>query len=382
MAGNGIRPEGLLSGIRILDLTRLLPGPAATQQLADLGADVLKIEDAHGDPARHMGKPRGNSHAFQAVNRHKRFATLDLKSEAGKRALLELARDADALVEGFRPGTLDRLGLGWQALQAANPRLVLCSISGYGQQGPYAQRAGHDINYLALAGTLYRLADADDQPIVPGLPLADMLGAQAAATAIAAALLHARLRGAGVHLDVALADAALNADPLALAARNAGEALPPAGLGLLSGGAPCYGLYRCADGKYLAVGALEAKFWETLVQGMGLPELAAQHWSQGLQPGSAASQAVREQVAERFAGATRDDWLARLDALDCCVTPVLTPAEALEHPVFRQRQASGAAALDTGAAQYWVAPAQRLAGQGFQPLRGAQAVGRDDPPGW
>lgn len=380
MTSPRIQPDGLLSGLRILDLTRLLPGPAATQQLADLGADILKIEDPHGDPARHMGTPRGNAHAFQAVNRHKRFAILDLKTAEGQRRLLSLAAQADAVVEGFRPGTLHRLGLGWETLQAVNPKLVLCSISGYGQQGPYAQRAGHDINYLALAGTLHQLADAHGQAILPGLPLADMLGAQAAAAGILAGLLHARLRGVGVHLDIALADAALNANPLALATLNAGAALPEAGTGLLNGGTPCYGLYRCADQSMVAVGALEAKFWQALVQGLGLPQLADQHWSLGLQPGSEASRQVQAVVAAQFATDTRDAWLAKLEPLDCCVTPVLTPAQALQHPLFRQRQASGLwTDASVSPAQYWTAPTQRQSGQTFAPERRAQNLGQDDP---
>ncbi|MDX3895195.1 CaiB/BaiF CoA-transferase family protein [Pusillimonas sp.] len=382
MASSPIHPEGLLSGLRIVDLTRLLPGPLATQQLADLGADVLKIEERHGDPARHMGQPAGNSLAFQMVNRHKRFATLDLKQEPDRRRLLALAAEADALVESFRPCALDRLGLGWETLHAANPRLVLCSISGYGQDGPYAQYAGHDINYLALAGVLHPIAQSGGVPVVPNLPLSDVLGAQAAATGIVAALLHARVHGVGVHLDVALADAALGANPLALAAANAGREIEPPGQGLLNGGAPCYGLYPCSDGLYLAVGALEAKFWSKLAEGLGLPELAAQHWSQGLKPGSAASHAIRSTVAERFASATRDEWLARLEPLDCCVTPVLRQAEALAHPLFRERSAAGAFPASGGAERLWAAPAQRVAGRAFAPRREAQSIGRDDPPAW
>lgn len=379
-----IQPSGLLSGLRILDLTRLLPGPAATQQLADLGAEILKIEDPQGDPARYMGAPRGNAQAFQTVNRHKRFAVLDLKSEEGRRGLLSLVAQADALIESFRPGTLEKLGVGWESLQAVNPRLVLCSISGYGQQGPYAQRAGHDINYLALAGALHQLADADDRAILPGLPLADMLGAQAAAAGIIAALLHAHRQGQGVHLDIALVDAALNANPLALASCNAGDTNPPAGQGLLNGGTPCYGLYRCADEAMLAVGALELKFWQVLVRGMELPQLADQHWSLGLRPGSEASRKIQCLLAERFAQATREVWLERLEALDCCVTPLLTPEQALQHPLFRQRQASGLWESNSNSmtAQHWVAPPVRVVNTGFSPVRGAQALGQDNPPDW
>lgn len=382
MTAPRIQPQGLLSGLRILDLTRLLPGPAATQQLADLGAEVLKIEESHGDPARYMGPPAGNSFAFQAVNRHKRFATLDLKQEEGRERLLALAAGADALVESFRPGAMDRLGLGWEALQAVNPRLVLCSISGYGQRGPYAQYAGHDINYLAMAGMLHPVTHSNGMAVLPNLPLSDVLGAQAAATGIVAALLHARLHGAGVHLDVALVDAALGANPLALAVANAGQEAEPAGRGLLNGGAPCYSLYRCADDLYLAVGALEIKFWEKLVQGLELPELAHRHWSRGLGPGSPASQEVHAVLAGRFASAPRDAWLAKLEPLDCCVTPVLGQVEALEHPLFRLREAAGATAASEGRRQWWVAPAQRLADQSFTPQRAAQAAGHDDPPAW
>ena len=377
-----IQPEGLLSGLRILDLTRYLPGPVATQQLADMGAEVLKIEDEHGDPARHLGAPRGNSLAFQAVNRHKRFATLDLKCKEHQQQLLELAAGADALIEGFRPGAMQRLGLDWNTLHAANPKLVLCSISGYGQNGPYAHFAGHDINYLALAGALHPVAEAHGIPVLPNLQMADMLGAQAAATGIVAALLHARIQGKGMHVDIALADAALGANPLGLAAANAGQTLPLNGKGMLNGGAPCYGLYRCADGQYLAVGALEAKFWTRLVQGMELPELESQHWSQGLRPGSPASEAIRQKLAACFATAPRDEWLARLEPLDCCVTPVLNPAEALQHPVFTQRNVSGVLPQPNSQQQFWVASPQRIVGKKFAPVRGAQAPGQDNPASW
>ncbi|OVZ64924.1 carnitine dehydratase [Pigmentiphaga sp. NML080357] len=334
----GAQAAGPLAGLRILDLTRLLPGPMATRRLADLGAEVTKIEDPAGDPARGMGPARGGtSEVFLAVNRNKRYATLDLKTSKGRDTLLAMAQDADALVESFRPGTLARLGLGWNALHAANPRLVLCSITGYGQSGPLARRAGHDINYLALSGVLHQNAVADGLPALPGLPVSDALGAQAAATAILAALIEAGRTGAGRHVDVALADAAFAHHVLALAEVNVHGRAGEPGRGLLTGGAPCYAVYRCADGRSLAVGALEFKFWAALCEALQRPDLVPCHWSRGLAPGAEESARVREELERVFRGKSRDEWNALLESVDCCVTPVLSMEEAMAHPYFAIR---------------------------------------------
>ncbi|MEK7944150.1 CaiB/BaiF CoA-transferase family protein [Pigmentiphaga sp. YJ18] len=329
---------GPLAGLRILDLTRFLPGPLATQQLADLGAEVTKVEEPAGDPARRMGPGRGPvSEVFLAIHQGKRFATLDLKAAQGRDALLAMARDADALVEGFRPGTMAKRGLGWETLHAANPRLVLCSISGYGQSGPWARRAGHDINYLALSGALHQNAGRDGMPVLPGLPVADALGAQAAATALLAALIEAGRTGRGRHVDAALADAPFAQHVLAQAEVRADGRAEAPGHGLLTGGAPCYGVYRCADGRHLAVGALEFKFWTALCEALRRPDLAACHWSQGMAPGGADSLRVRGELERIFLSRDMDAWAALLEPCDCCITPVLRMEEAMAHPYHAAR---------------------------------------------
>jgi len=255
-----------LSGIRVLDLTRLLPGPVATLHLADMGADVVKIEDTEaGDYARVMGRVRetGNPGAppmsdfFRLVNRNKRAMRLDLKQPQGREVFLRLAKDADVVVEGFRPGVMAKLGVGYDALAAVNPRLVYCSITGYGQDGPYADRAGHDINYIGYAGVGDQIGTAD-APVVPNFQIADLLGgALTPVMGILAALIDARSSGRGRHVDVAMTDAVLAHAILPLLGFLEHGKTPARGSGMLDGGLPCYNVYRTRDGLWMAVGALE-----------------------------------------------------------------------------------------------------------------------------
>ena len=241
-----------LAGIRVLDLTRLLPGPAATMHLADMGAQVIKIEDpGPGDYARVMGPVRNEvSQFFVAVNRGKQFIRLDLKDAAQRERLLAMVEQADVLVESFRPGVMDKLGLGWSALRERNPKLVMCSISGYGQDGPYAQLAGHDINYIGYAGMLEQTAGADGAPVLPNLQVGDLLGgAQSALQGMLAALVAVKMGGAGRHVDVSMTDAVLAHNLMPLVAINNGRAAVP-GRDLLTGGVPCYNVYRTSDGRH------------------------------------------------------------------------------------------------------------------------------------
>jgi len=327
-----------LQGVRILDLTQLLPGPAATLLLAQMGATVVKVEPPTGDPARFMGGARQRtSQAFVALQRGKQVVTLDLKQDAGRRQLLDMAGSADALLEGFRPGVMQRLGLGWETLHRHNPRLVMCSITGYGQQGPYADRAGHDVNYLGYAGALDQMAGRDGRPALSGLPVADMLGgAQTAAMGVLAALLAGRQTGKGSHVDVSMTAAVFAANILAAASANLDEPPPAAGNGLLTGGAPCYNTYRTADGRFMAVGALEHHFWKRVCRVLGRDDLADSHWQKGQAPGSTAARALRDELQQIFGGKTQAQWVAEFEKSDCCVTPVLDMAEAMSHPMFTQ----------------------------------------------
>lgn len=327
--------EAPLAGLRILDLTRLLPGPVCTLYLADLGADVIKVEDTGaGDYARTIGARPGEVSAFyRAVNRGKRSLAVDLKDPRGRAALLALARSADALVEGFRPGVMAALGLDAAALHAANPRLVAASISGYGQDGPRARKAGHDINYLGYAGVLDQTGTAGGPPALCNLQIADLLGgAASAAIAVLAALLRAQRCGEGAVIDVAMADAALAHGIFALHALTHHGRTLPRGEDLLTGGVPAYGVYGTSDGRWLAVGALEDKFWRALCSTVGRDDLA----SSGLATG-AEGRRVRDELAAIFGARPLAAWSAAFDAVDCCVTPVLTLDEALDDRQFVAR---------------------------------------------
>ncbi len=347
-----------LQGLRVLDLTRLLPGPVATLRLAEMGADVLKIEPpGAGDAARNMmqsaeDEVAGRPGAFyRLVNRGKRETRLDLKSEGGRAVLLALARDADVLVESFRPGVMERLGLGYETLRANNPKLVYCAISGYGAKGPFSDRAGHDLNYIAYAGVLDQIATREGEPVLPNFQIADLLGgAQAALSQILAALWHVARGGEGRFVDVSMAHQAHAHNVMAhvALANDDAAALQPGG-GLLNGGVPCYNLYRTLDERWLAVGALELKFWQTLCTAIGREDWAQRHWSLGQTPGGSDAAALTRELATLIASETLQTWIDRLEVIDCCVSPVLTPGEAANHPLFNPEVLQ--ALLDDDAAQ-------------------------------
>jgi crotonobetainyl-CoA:carnitine CoA-transferase CaiB-like acyl-CoA transferase len=324
-----------LHGIRVLDLTRLLPGPMATLHLADMGADVVKIEDTGaGDYARGMGRMReGVSDFFRLVNRNKRAIRLDLKRRDGLDIFFRLAKNADVVVEGFRPGVMAKLGAGYDALAALNPRIVVCSISGYGQDGPYAERAGHDINYIGIAGVADQIGTAE-APVVPNFQIADLLGgALTAVMGILAALVDAKTSGRGRSVDVSMTDAVLAHAIFPLLGFLEHGTTPGRGATLLGGGVPCYNTYRTRDGRWMAVGALEQKFWETLCDTLGCPELKGKHIVYGEE-----ARPVKERLAAIFAARTRAEWTEVFARADCCVSPVLGIEEALDDEQLRARK--------------------------------------------
>ncbi len=316
---------GPLGGLRVLDLTRLLPGGFCTLLLADFGADVIKVEDTGaGDYARN------DPPAFEALNRGKRSLRVDLKTDAGREVLLRLAREADVLVESFRPGVLDRLGVGWERLRVANPRLVYCAITGYGQDGPLRDRAGHDLNYLARVGVLALSGDAGGPPVQSAGQIADLGGgALTAAFGILAALREREHSGAGQFVDAAMADGALAWLAMPAAALLTEGRPAQRGHLVLGGGVLCYRPYRCADG-WVALGALEPKFWSAFCHGAGRPDLVA-HQFDG--PGSPAHVQVEALMAAR----TRAEWAAFAAEHDCCLEPVQELDEALEDEQVRAR---------------------------------------------
>jgi len=358
-----------LAGVRVLDLTRLLPGPACTLHLADLGADVVKVEDTGaGDYARTLGAIGDAPSAFfRHVNRNKRSVALDLKDARGREAFLALARHADVVVESFRPGVVASLGVGYDAVRAVRPSIVYASISGYGQSGPRASHAGHDINYLGYAGVLDQTGARGGPPALSNLQIADLLGgAMAAAAAILAALVGAQRTGQGRYVDVAMADGALAHNIFALQALQQHGETAPRGEDLLTGGVPCYGVYPTRDGRWLAVGALEAKFWRALCETIGRADLVAAH----LATGHAGAKA-RAELEAAFASRTLAEWMRAFDGVDACVTPVATLDEALGDPQFAAR--GMVVTAEDGARSY--APPWQISGHPFAASRPAPEQG-------
>jgi len=319
-------PDGALAGVRVLDLSRLLPGPLCTWYLQGLGAGVTKVEEPRtGDYLRYFAPftEAGDSTWFSAINAGKRSVALDLRSGPGRAALLALIEHSDVLVEGFRPGVMARLGLDPEHLRERFPRLIIASISGFGQDGPWRARPGHDLGYCALAGALSLAArDADGAPHVPGVQLADVAGgALTAAFAIAAALFQRERTGAGDWLDLSMTDAVLPFMATALADAAQGEG-PGPGEGLLTGGSPLYAVYACQDDRLLAFAPIEPQFQAearaVLAEVVGAPV-----------------ELEREALRAAFRRLPRDAWVERLG--QACVEPVLELAEVLAHPLHRAR---------------------------------------------
>jgi alpha-methylacyl-CoA racemase len=326
-----------LAGVRVLDLSRLLPGPYCSLVLSDLGARVDKLEDPHAGDYLRVFPPKiagvDMCGKFAALNRDKRSLCLDLKQPAGRDALLRLLPRYHVLLESFRPGVLDRLGLDAATLFTANPRLVVCAISGYGQDGPYRDRAGHDLNYIGLAGLLGMAGPTDGPPPVPPVQIADLGGgALTAATGILAALLAAERTGRGRRVDVSMCEGSLGFLTPVFGDLAAGGELPPRGQELLTGGVAMYGVYRTRDDRFLTVGALEPKFWEAFCRAIGRPFDAAE-----LVARPAEQARVRAEVQAILGTRTRDEWAAVFAAVDACCEPLLSPAEAARHPLHEAR---------------------------------------------
>ena len=313
----------LLSGIRVLDLSRLLPGPFCSLYLAQLGAEVIKIEEPNGGDYTRSLSPD----MFELVNRGKKSVTLDLRKADDVKKFLELVEDADVVLESFRPGVMDKLGCGYDVLRKINPRLVYAALTGYGQTGPYRDRAGHDMNYLGYAGVLDQIGAAGGPPVQSNLQIADLAGgALTCAIGILAAVIGARASGEGVFVDVGMHDGSLALQVAAFSAIRAMGRSNPRGGDMLSGALPNYSFYECADGKHLAIGALEPKFWATLCNAIGRADLLKKPMAPG-----ATAEAVRAEVATVFKSRTRDEWEAILIQHDACATAILTPDEALHN---------------------------------------------------
>lgn len=317
----------LLDGVRVLDLSRLLPGPLCTAHLAAMGADVIKVEDpGAGDYARAMGG------FFETVNRDKRSVTVDLKSDDGRERFLALAKTADVILEGFRPGVVESLGIDYERVKAVKPDIVYCALSGYGQTGPYRDKPGHDINYLGYAGVLDQIGAPGQQPALCNVQIADILGgSMSAVMGILAALFKARQTGAGRYVDVSMTDCALEHNIMPLMAYNDHGATAPRGEDYLTGGLPWYNVYATLDGRHVAVGALEPKFWQALCE-----EIGRREWRD--QPEDPeARRRISHELTELFGSRPLDYWVERFENVDCCVSPVLSLEEAMRDPQLLAR---------------------------------------------
>lgn len=323
-----------LDGVRVLDLSRLLPGPFASLVLADMGATVDKLEDTHGgDYLRHM-PPQidGESGMFLAINRGKQSAVIDLKHAKGREAFLEMLASYDVLIDQFRPGVMARLGLSHESLREKFPRLIVCAITGYGQNGPLRDRAGHDINYLARAGILGFQGPANAAPQPPGFQLADVSSSLYSVIGILGALVSRAQNGEGALLDISMTESAIGFASIGFGTLLAGgESVR--GEDVLTGGIAPYNTYETEDGKYVALGALEPKFWGTFCAAVNLPcEMSA------LMPGEHQPE-LKKTVAAIFKTKTREEWITFSTQHDCCLEPVLTPKEATEDAHLRARGA-------------------------------------------
>ncbi|MYS23113.1 CoA transferase [Streptomyces sp. SID4948] len=335
---------GPLAGIRVVELAGIGPGPFAAMLLADLGADVVRVD-------RPGGPGLGIDPAFDVTNRGKRSVLVDLKAAGGPGAVLELAERADILIEAFRPGVAERLGVGPAACLARNPALVYGRMTGWGQDGPLAATAGHDIGYIAITGALALAGPADAPPAAPANLLGDYAGgALYLVTGVLAALHHARTGGCGQVVDAAVVDGTAHLTAMIHGMRAAGAWQDRRGANLLDGGAPFYGVYPTADGGHMAVGALEQRFYDTFAALLGLSAEQA-----ALRADPARWEELRAAVAARFRTRSRDEWTGVFETADACVAPVLSPAQAPGHPHLAAR---GTFTEDAGIVQ--PAPAPRF----------------------
>ncbi|MBI4799274.1 MAG: CoA transferase [Desulfarculus sp.] len=318
-----------LAGLKVLDLSMNLPGPYLTWLLACLGAEVLKLENpVGGDYARGIGAGLGAAY-FATLNRGKQSLALNLKHAKGRDICLKLLESHDILVEGFRPGTCERLGLGFAELSARFPRLIQVSITGYGQEGDYSQKAGHDINYLAQAGVLGMTGTREGHLALPGVQMADLAGGSWPALAgLLAAVIQRGNTGRGQLVDAAMYDGSLSMATMVFAGVAAGLSEDGPARMLLNGGAPCYGLYRTQDGGHMSLGALEPKFWQNFCQAIARPDLVERQFG--------GAEAIAE-VAAIFAARDLAQWVDLLGPADCCAEPVLSLKEAAAAPLAQER---------------------------------------------
>lgn len=324
-----------LTGVKVLDLSRLLPGPFATMVLSDFGAEVIKIEDpVIGDYSRQFEpKVAGQNTMYYSLNRNKKLITLNLKDEADKEKFIEMVKEADVVVESFRPGVMDRLGVGYETLKQHNESLIYCAITGYGQTGPYRNKPGHDLNYIGYAGLLQLMGTSDRPPIVPATTIADIGGgAQPAIIGILLALFHRQKTGEGQFIDIGMMDGVLSWLQTSLPAYLNAGLVPERGDQMLDGGTAYYKVYETKDQRYLAVGAVEDKFWKAFCKIIGREDFIERQQ----EPKESQREMIRE-IEQIIKTKTLAEWTEIFEPIDACVSPILTFPEVEENPQVKAR---------------------------------------------
>ena len=327
---------GLLKELKMVDLSRLLPGPYCSLLLADLGMEVLKIEDPEqGDYLRAIGPVRRKNGAnFLALNRNKKSIKLNLKIREGKEIFYKLIQSYDIVLESFRPGVMNRLGVGYQELKRRNPRVILCSLSGYGQDGPYSERSGHDINYMGLGGVLEITGVKNGAPILPGVQIADMGGGgMMAAIAILAAAVHREKSGEGQFLDISMMDGVVSWLSIHAGKYWMDGELPKRGDMPLTGRYACYQIYLTKDERYMSLGALELRIWKNFCEAIGRKDLIPKQYTEGEE-----QVRVSEEIQKLFKAKTQKEWIDFFKNGDACCEPILTFEEVFQHPQALHRQ--------------------------------------------
>ena len=316
--------KGALSDITVIDLSRLLPGPYCSMILADHGARVIAVESKQF---------LADGLFFDTINRNKEHMSLNLKSKKGKQIFLRLIQKADVMLEGFRPGVVDRLGVDYESVHKVNPKIIYCSITGYGQDGPFRDRVGHDVNYLSYAGVLNLIGEPDRPPSIPGIPIADIAaGGMNAAIGILLALFAREKTGRGQYIDISMTDGMVGFLPLALFFQQLTGQDPRRADALLSHRYACYNTYETADGRFLSIGAVENRFWKALCEHFGVPQYAA------LQYDDSHREEILNFMRVTFKRQTLDEWDAELADLEICWGRVQTFSEMLADPLFRERE--------------------------------------------
>ncbi|MED3624776.1 CaiB/BaiF CoA transferase family protein [Neobacillus thermocopriae] len=322
----------MLKGIRVIDFTNYLPGPFATLRLAELGAEIIKIEPPGGDPARHTGITKnGNGIIFQANNRQKKSMTLNLKHNEEVEIALKLISSADVVIESFRPGVMEKLGLGYEDAKKVKPDIVYCSITGYGQEGQLSTLGNHDINYMALSGILSQFKDKTGRPVHPSITLADYLGGFAANERILAGLVSRSLTGNGSYHSISITDQLVSL--LGNHVMVEKELNQARGIPILNGSIISYALYETSDGRYMSLGALEPKFWQNFCQAHGREDWITEHFSK-----TEDTNPVFQEVTALFKSKTFYEWIEFAQKVDCCLAPVLEIGELQDNPYFKEKQ--------------------------------------------